>query len=267
LSRPNSEDLATITKLLSADRLAAFVRIAGSESDAVLLHQQSIQLAGALMPVTGTVEVALRNAISDRLRSHFGSPDWLASPPPPFKWKGAEHNSIQKAVGQAKKAAYAKRSYAEKRTLDTLAFPQGVPPNTSHERRSKQRQRVLPIGVGDLVSQLTLFFWKRLLSGDYEATLWKPALRELFPDKQVKRSDVATALEAIYVARNRVAHHESVFGDRLTKTLEAITFLSRHLRPEANCRAAILETLLEPHLRTLDEQQVAMDALLGRFTL
>lgn len=219
------------------------------------------------MPVTATIEVALRNVVCERLRSHFGKPDWLANPPAPFKWKGAEYNNIQKSIGQAKKAAYAKRSYSEKRSLDVLAFPQGVPAGLSHEQRSKRRQKALPIGVGDLVSQLTLFFWKRLFSSDYEGTLWKPALRELFPSKRVRRADVATALESIYVARNRVAHHESLYGDRLLKTLEATSFVAHHLRPEGAADVAVLEAMLMPHVRVLNEQQGAMDALLGRFTL
>lgn len=192
---------AAAVSLTSAERFATFTRIAGSDVDALALHQLTMVVAGTLTPVIGMIEVAIRNAVCEQLRATFGKPDWLRAPPPFFAWRDEERQGIARALGHAQRAAYARVSNKQKADLDKVAFPGGVPEGVSHEMRSKARQRAIQVGNGDHIAQLNLFFWNRLFSGDYEATLWKRTLRRLFPDKSVTRASVATAVEAIYVVR------------------------------------------------------------------
>lgn len=72
--------------------------MAGTTRAAIALHQQMLQLAGALMSVTAVVEIALRNSVCDRLGDHFGVDGWLRRPPVPFVWKDEERGKIEAAL-------------------------------------------------------------------------------------------------------------------------------------------------------------------------
>ncbi|WP_192816489.1 hypothetical protein [Cupriavidus basilensis] len=69
-----------------------------------------LRLAASLTTVTAVVEIALRNAVCDRLTDHFG------------------------------------------------VAPAGIP----HVQLSKVRQAAIPVPMGQVVAQLTMYFWKRL---------------------------------------------------------------------------------------------------------
>ena len=260
-------ELREAAALISVERLAGFVAITGTERDALALHQQTMQLAAALMPALGLLEVTLRNAVCDRLRQTFNVPDWLTNPPKPFQWKGDEASKINQAKGHAQRAAYTKMSQAEKKTLDALAFPNGVPTNISHEKRSKKRQKVIAITTGQLVAQLTLFFWKRLFSADYEATLWDRSLKRLFPNKSLSRPQIARHLEALYIARNRIAHHEPIYGARLIQTLAAVDFLAMNYGVSQPSGDAILFKIIAPYRATLDQEAARLKEMLDRYTV
>lgn len=119
--------------------------------------------------------------------------------------------------------------------------------------------------MGQVVAQLTMYFWKRLFSGDYDHALWKPALKRVFPDKSVSRAAVASHLESIYQTRNRIAHHEPVYGRRLAQTETAIEFVARHLGGRGQDGATPLEKLLQPEMVELQnragEMRRRLDAL------
>lgn len=186
------------------------------------------------------------------MRAIFGKADWLRQPPEPFRWHGEQKKAIENAVRQAQRAAYAKLSNTDKKNLDSIAFPGGIPSDASHEMRVKARQRQIPVGTGQIVAQLTLYFWKRLLSAEYEQTLWKRSLKTVFPNKTVERTDVSDALEVIYQARNRVAHHEPVYDARLDKLLAAIDFVCRNFEARRPSDATPLCKLVESFRTNLD---------------
>lgn len=169
--------------------------------------------------------------------------------------------SLSLAESSARKAAYAKLTQEQKRQLDPVAFRKhgGTPPaGLSHEKVSKARQAAITVPMGQVVAQLTMYFWKRLFSADYEHALWKPALKRVFPDKSLTRAAVATQLEAIYQSRNRIAHHEPVYGRRLVQTEAAIDFVARHLGNRGHDGATPLEKLLELELNELKVRADAM---------
>ncbi|MFM0063489.1 hypothetical protein [Paraburkholderia aspalathi] len=57
------EEITAVAALLSGERLGTFQAMAGSTRAAVALHQEMLQLAGALMSVTAVVEIALRKLL------------------------------------------------------------------------------------------------------------------------------------------------------------------------------------------------------------
>lgn len=259
------QDIPRAAALLSGERLAALVRITGTERDAIEVHRQMMAVAAALMPVTGVIEISLRNAICDRLRVMFATPEWLNNPPAPFTWRGEEEGSLKRAVRQGQRAEYAKKSNADKKALDALAFPNGVPAGVTHEDRAKARQRAISINTGQQIAQLTIHFWKRLFSSDYEAVLWARSLKRLFPNKKLSRADVATQLEAIYQARNRIAHHEPLYGQRLEKTLLAIDFITHNFEEREPSSKSILCRMIGDDRKALQAEADKLSAMLEAF--
>lgn len=261
----SADDIRTVRAFLSDERLGPFIRLAGSEAAAVTLYLQTMRVGAALMPVIGFLEVAIRNAVSTRLTGHFGTEDWIVAERSPFSWKGDEHGHLGKALSHARRAAYAKLDPGAKRSLDASAFPAGVPANIAHAARSKKRQSVIVASHGQIVAQLTLFFWKRLFSTDYETTLWKPILRSIFPNKGIKRAQVAVHLEALYEVRNRIAHHEPIHGARLSKALSAIAFVVENLESPMPNSASVLARLLERMRGELAREVELLEALIAEY--
>ncbi|CAE6822501.1 hypothetical protein [Paraburkholderia haematera] len=261
------EEITAVAALLSGERLGTFQAMAGNTRAAVALHQELLQLAGALMSVTAVVEIALRNAVCDKLTEYFGVEGWLRRPPAPFAWKDEERGKIEVAVRSAQRASYAKLNSSEKRALDEVAFRRGVPPGLRHEFRLNARQKTIAVRSGQVITQLTMYFWKRLFSSDYEQTLWRSSLKRVFPDKRVDRSAIATQLEHIYQTRNRVAHHEPVYGRRLFDTLAAVDFVVSNLGVADSDGCTPLRKMLRPEHATLENQahalQIRIDAFVG----
>ena len=110
-----------------------------------------------------------------------------------------------------------------------------------------------------------MFFWKRLYSDDYEQALWRTALKRVFPDKSLKRATIAAQLERIYQTRNRIAHHEPVYGRRLTDTLVAIDFVVKNFgKPDADGVTPIGK-LLENDLLKVKQEAADLEAKLTEF--
>lgn len=226
-------DVAPLTVFLSPERLGTLVALTGNTKAAIELHQETLAVGASLMVVIATIEIAIRNAVCENLSQHFGVPHWLITPPPPFQWKDTEDGKGAKAKDSAQRAEYSKLDQQQKAALDALAYSNGRPPNESHAARAKKRRKQIAVSDGKIIAEMTLHFWKRLYGPDYEHTLWKPTLKKTFPHKSVKRADVATHLENIYQARNRLAHHEPVLHSRFTDTMASIDYIIQRLGTSA----------------------------------
>ncbi|MBN8290578.1 Abi family protein [Rhodobacter sp. NTK016B] len=262
-------DVEAIQNLLSTERLATFQGLtsSGTSEDAIELHQTTMSLGVSIMAVTGLIEVSLRNAVCHAMNNSFGGNHWLRTPPPnTFKWAYLETSSIAKATKQAQRAAYSKMPGAQKNALDHLAYPNGVPPNANHRVIAQKRQSTISVPDSQVIAQLTIHFWKRLFSENYEQTLWKPALKTVFPNKTINRSDVADHLEVIYEVRNRLAHHEPVYGARLERILESIDFVTLNLCSRKPTPENPFAKLIMPQRDLLHGQVAIFRATFGRLT-
>ena len=177
------------------------------------------------MSMIALLELSLRNSTNHCLVEDFGDNDWLLPGRTTLPLKSFEKSAVSIATNHAQKAAYSKLSYKEKSFLDAFAFPGGVPVGISHKKRVKKRQALFVVSHGQIIAQTNISFWKRLYSNDYENDLWKPSIKRVFPNKSLKRSDVSRSLETIYATRNRVAHHEPVYGNRLVEAMQALGFI------------------------------------------
>lgn len=258
-------EISDLVRLLSAERLKALTELTGSAQTAIELHQATLALGAQLMSVVATIEISLRNAVCENLSQHFGVDSWLLQPPLPFQWKEPEKKKAIQAQDSAQRAEYAKLSQADKGALDLLAYPSGRPPNTSHAKRSKDRRKRIPVSTGKVVAELTLYFWKRLYGPDYEQTLWRPTLKKTFPNKWLKRADIATNLEQIYQARNRLAHHEPVLHRRFADTITAIEYITQNLGCKAPDQNSPLAKLIANDISALKLDGQALHDILAAY--
>lgn len=222
------------TDFISAERLQTYEKHTDRLKKAIALHNHTLQLGSSLMSMIALMELALRNATNLRLSQDFGDSEWALPGHASLPLMQAEKTALSKAHSNAQKAAYSKLSYKQKSWLDAFAFPGGVPPGTSHKSSVKRRQALFVVSHGQVISQSMFSFWKRLYSSDYEASLWKPSLKKVFPNKELDQRDVSKALEVIYATRNRVAHHEPVYGRRLEDAIRSITFIRESLGAKKN---------------------------------
>lgn len=259
------EDIAPIAALLSTDRLAALLALTGSTRAAIELHQETLALNASLMNVVAIIEIALRNSVCEVLTAHFGVPTWLTQPPAPFQWRQTENTSVTAAVKSARRARYAKMGQAERAQLEALAYPHGRPANTPHLQRSSRRRAQIAVSEGAVIAELTFHFWKKLYSGHYEQRLWRTALKRTFPNKRLKRAEVAERLEAIYQTRNRLAHHEPVLHARFAEVVASIVWVSQNLGRSTPSADAPLAKLLAAELATVQAQAAALHARLEAY--
>ena len=218
-----------VVKFISVERLKTYENHTDRQKKAIALHNHTLQLGSSLMSMIALLELSLRNSTNQCLIDDFGDDEWLLPGRTTLPLKTFEQKQISKATSQAQKAAYSKLSYKEKSFLDAFAFPTGVPKGTLHKNVVKKRQALFVVSHGQIVSQTTFSFWKRLFSSDYEADLWKPSIKKVFPNKSLKRGNISKSLEVVYATRNRVAHHEPVYGQRLTDAMEALDFIRNSL--------------------------------------
>ena len=258
-------DIATISVLLSPERLAALTALTGSTRTAVELHQATLSLNAELMNVIASIELALRNTVCENLTAFFGVAGWLIRPTAPFQWKQIENRIVQKSLDSARRAEYSKMTQAQKGALDALAYPRGRPPNTSHLKRAVDRRRQISVSDGKVIAETTLYFWKRLYSADYEQTLWRTTLKKTFPNKRLKRPQVADKIEDIYQARNRLAHHEPVLHKRFNDTITGIEFVADNLGTAAPSNNTPLAKLIADDLQSVKDKAKALHDRLAAF--
>lgn len=138
------------------------------------LYVWNLRVSGAFYEVLGVFEVALRNAMCEELRRWHGKRPgtWLDDPTAVF----------------------------DARRIKQI-----------EEARRILIQRGKPTTEGRVVAELSLGFWRFLLSKRYQNTLWTPHLRKAFPGmKPQKREVVYGHVEALLTLRNRIAHHEPI---------------------------------------------------------
>lgn len=261
------EDIPVIAVQLSPERLGKLFQLTGSARAAIELHQDTLKLGCALMSVTATIEIALRNSVCENLSEHFGVAGWLLQPPFPFRWKEPERSKVSAALDSARRDEYAKLSQNEKSRLDQIAFSDGRPSHLSHLDRARKRREQIAVTDGKVIAELTLYFWKRLYGPDYEQSLWRTCLKKTFPNKKLKRAMIADSLEIIYQSRNRVAHHEPVLHKRFNDTMRGVQFVIENLGSQTPSNNTPLARLLADDILAVNARADDLHARLAAFRI
>lgn len=173
---------------IPAARIARYdTACAGTEVDPMNLYRWANSVALAVFDDLSTLEVAMRSAMARELAETYGL-EW-------FRREDLLDDDALKLVNDAWRVG----------RLSTL----DATPEVVH---------------GKLVATLMFGFWVKILGRGgyqgrddrrerriYDTLLWKPALRNAFPNVgDFERSTVETAARRIQSLRNRIAHHEHI---------------------------------------------------------
>ncbi|MFI7217745.1 hypothetical protein [Micromonospora maritima] len=201
---------------LSPGRFQTYLAAAGGdESKACELYEWSVALTGASFEAFHYVEVVTRNAIDREMRTHLDEPGkglpWFLLP---VSSKRQVQDSIDRQVAEVR--ARLRREHPRKESRDQI------------------------------IAGLSFGFWVSLLGSEHEQ-LWRDALHRAFPNSSGKRHDVASAMNALRVFRNRLAHHDSLLATdvpfRLSQMIDAI----RWADPDAARWVTRTERVTEVH--------------------
>lgn len=212
-SQAPARDYATLSELLTAERLGSYLRWSGGDTGAAFaLYEWNMAASAAVMHTTGMVEVVVRNAMDralNDLAQRRAWPSWFDSAPLDPRGR----TDIRKARDRA--------------------------------TRFGSRPEV----HGKVVAELTLGFWRYLAASRYLTTLWIPALHGAFPggpaDKRQQQRQVDRHLKDLHLVRNRAAHREPIHRRDLARDLAAAVEVTSWIDKTAGDWVADLSTLAE----------------------
>lgn len=189
---------------LSPERMDTYRRVTrGDIERAALLYTWNTAVSGAFYGPLQGLEVALRNAMHRQIGRSYGA-----------TW----YNNPNAGLDDGCRARIAKAKLKLRRDGYTVSPPQ-------------------------MVAMLPLGFWVSLLGpggqiqgsgyrANYEMTLWRPALRKVFPYcKTLTRRQAHKPLNYLRILRNRIAHHEPIFARNLRKDHQSILKVTGWISP------------------------------------
>ena len=200
---------------LSPERMSTYLRAAeGDRERAFHLYAWNTAISAAFYGPLQSLEVALRNAVHRQLTGHYGA-TWYANP--------------------------------------SAGLDEGCRDRIANARIDLVRAGHTA-GPSRIVAALSFGFWISLLGrggrldntgrkADYERTLWRPALRGVFPHRvPLKRKQAHEPLDYLRTLRNRIAHHEPIFARHLAEDHRRILDVTGWISPRVG-------TWIERHSR------------------
>lgn len=172
----------TLAIRLSPERLGPYKKVGAIGTQrAITLYKWNVDISAEFYKCLSFVEVVLRNALSSefsRFHAELGrAGSWLTDTE--IVWSHQQRESVQGAS-------------------DLL------------RRQGKE------VSTSGLVPLLNFGFWRYLMTKRYLATYWSPVLCRVFPGVNEDESrPLIDRLGRLHHLRNRIAHHEPIFGRRL----------------------------------------------------
>lgn len=206
-----STDATAIEALITPERLSSYTRVTRSSDEAIQLYEWNMDLAGAVLHLTGMVEVLARNALDSALldwaQQRHGTDEWFDVIP--LDHQGGK--DLAKARERATK-------------------------NGRHTERH-----------GKVIAELNFGFWRYLVEKRYLTSLWIPAMADAFshgdPDLRQRGIEVRSRMAALHLSRNRAAHHEPLHTCKPAKDRDDAIALAQWISPAAGAWVDRLEQI------------------------
>ncbi|MEV8215698.1 hypothetical protein [Leifsonia sp. NPDC077715] len=198
---------ADIVTYFSEPRIGTYLaRCKGDETRALTLYRANAHISGTAHTAVHYCEVILRNALDRELRS----------------WNRAVHRTPEWARDPAP-------------LLASVLPPDRLRAARDHAARGVRGRR--PVNHDDIVAQFTFGVWRNLLPSQrhrWKEALWDEALQHAFTNRQGVRVDqIARSVSIVCDFRNRIAHHEPVFGLDLRGKRRAMRDVINSVHPTA----------------------------------
>lgn len=195
--------LISVVPLISPERFQPYLDLCSQDAaKAIRLYTWNIEISAALLGPIHVLEVAMRNSMHQQMSAYFGVEAW---------WT---HSNVQL----------------------TRELSLQIESHSAKSIRSARRNG-RAASAGDLVAILGLSFWIGLLGKggllQFETRYWQPILRQAFPNYSGSRADIYKDFDFVRMLRNRVAHHEPVFGRHLHADYLTIHRLTNYIDVEA----------------------------------
>jgi hypothetical protein len=182
-----------VRDVLSSPRFAPYLAKTGDDMAAAIeLYWWNVDISAAFYTSLHCLEMALRNALHQRLTIGFGRTDWWAVAP-------LRKNGPQ-MVAEA-------------------------------QRKLATRSRTRAGTADDVVAELSFGFWVSFVSIAYDRSLWVPHLHKAFPYYRGQRRRLHDDLHTALLFRNRIMHHEPIHHRHLEADHQTILRLLGYLSP------------------------------------
>lgn len=227
----NSTTLGALEVSLSPERMATYVAAAdGDREKAMRLYTWNTAVSAAFYGPLQGLEVVVRNAMHRELSAVYG-PEWYNNPH--CRLDAGSLNRVANVTTDLTREGYA-----------------ADPPH--------------------VVAALAFGFWVSLLGrggyragvektrANYDMTLWRPALHRAFPYVRKPRADMHRPLDYLRTFRNRIAHHEPIFGRHLAADYASILEV-------AGCVCPSTRSWIDHHSRVLEVLALPKDSDALRF--
>ncbi|MFC4584483.1 hypothetical protein [Sphaerisporangium corydalis] len=179
-------------RTFSTPRFEPYLRASsGDATSAWRLYRWNIEVSEAFYGPLHCLEIGLRNAEHDRLRSRYGRADWWTVAPL------RQHDSCKIT-----------------KALEDL-----------------RRKGVRAPSADDVVAATTFGLWVSLLSRAYDRHFWVPTLHRAFPHYSGGREPLRDNLQSMVLLRNRIMHHEPIHHRHLSADHAKIHRLLGYLQP------------------------------------
>ena len=183
---------------LSSTRMGRYLKGAGfDETRAVKMYLWNVALSEAFNLPLHVLEVTLRNRIHAMLQSSFVD-DWHL------------HQALTR------------------RLEDKLCLSLG-------QAQSRVERQYTTCSIDQMVATLSFGFWTALLNDAYLPLLWRSSLQAVFPNMPGNYAlrDARIIIAGSHWFRNRIAHHEPIFEEDLSKrysdAMKALAWLDGNL--------------------------------------
>ncbi len=180
-------NIDSLENSISTNRLSAYLLKSLSDKEKALkLYAWNTAISSELYSPLQGLEITLRNAIHRELSKKY-SENWF------------DNTDIPLIHITKNKVQFAK---------DSL---------------NRQNKYLHP---SNIISELSFGFWVTLTGsgekGSYHDKLWTPAINKSFPNIKKKRTEIHKELGYLLKLRNRIAHHEPIFGRHLQRDYERV---------------------------------------------
>jgi hypothetical protein len=195
----NPTHLITLRSRLTSERLSSYdLATGGRQTESLNLYEWNMAAGAAFYASLQSFEVVLRNALDRELTR------WHAAHQRPGHWYEDPARALD-----------------HRRHKDIA------------EARRRIRMIGRPVTPGRIISELSLGFWRYLLTSRYEQSLWTPALIHAFPGlRPQRRREITERVTRLHLLRNRIAHHEPIHRRDLAADYADLLFVVGAICPQ-----------------------------------